>query len=386
MTRGLADSTRQRDDIAQKLREVSDTERASPYNPNIMQGSTLTVHVVEARDLKPMDPDGTSDPYAILEIEGNRSETKYVSSTTNPVWNESFQFDIERANEPLHIVVMDKDVFGTDDFEGECRISLDKLRDQMKHDEWFELTHPKKDNWNGGRIRLMLQWIFSKVEYLRSYLQKWDDSIQRKKDDIQDIKEHLSKLHEPFQFLDAMDRLNDESSEEDPDEPEDRKRVRKQIKQKELETVGKFENVALNVAGKFGFDHVPWFPLTKIVLVVYTVLTLFVLFFRTDFINLTVCIVAIYMINNTEDIKKWTFRLLVGMIMLSLIYDLLWFYHNHSDYLNEHKEDGGVEKGIRKFSLYVSWASFFWRFIVMFVFWKDSLDFTRIIRQQGKYM
>ena len=149
MTRGLADSTRQRDDIAQKLREVSDIERASPYNPNIMQGSTLTVHVVEARDLKPMDPDGTSDPYAILEIEGNRSETKYVSSTTNPVWNESFQFDIERANEPLHIVVMDKDVFGTDDFEGECRISLDKLRDQMKHDEWFELTHPKKDNWNG---------------------------------------------------------------------------------------------------------------------------------------------------------------------------------------------------------------------------------------------
>ena len=89
-----------------------------------MQGSTLTVHVVEARDLKPMDPDGTSDPYAILEIEGARSETKYVSSTTNPVWNESFQFDIERANERLHIVVMDKDVFGTDDFEGECYVDL----------------------------------------------------------------------------------------------------------------------------------------------------------------------------------------------------------------------------------------------------------------------
>jgi hypothetical protein len=34
-----------------------------------MHGSILTVHVVEARDLKAMDMDGTSDPYAILSIE-----------------------------------------------------------------------------------------------------------------------------------------------------------------------------------------------------------------------------------------------------------------------------------------------------------------------------
>jgi len=34
-----------------------------------MHGSILTVHVVEARDLKPMDMDGTSDPYATIMIE-----------------------------------------------------------------------------------------------------------------------------------------------------------------------------------------------------------------------------------------------------------------------------------------------------------------------------
>jgi hypothetical protein len=34
-----------------------------------MEGSFLTVHVVEARGLKPMDIDGTSDPYVILSIE-----------------------------------------------------------------------------------------------------------------------------------------------------------------------------------------------------------------------------------------------------------------------------------------------------------------------------
>jgi hypothetical protein len=34
-----------------------------------MLGSFLTVHVVEARDLRPMDMDGTSDPYVIVQIE-----------------------------------------------------------------------------------------------------------------------------------------------------------------------------------------------------------------------------------------------------------------------------------------------------------------------------
>ena len=40
----------------------------------------------------------------------------------------------------LKIVVMDKDTFGNDDFEGQCTVSLNMLRDQMKKDEWFQLV------------------------------------------------------------------------------------------------------------------------------------------------------------------------------------------------------------------------------------------------------
>lgn len=108
-----------------------------------MQGSFLTVHVVEARELRPMDVDGTSDPYVILQIEDQRIETTFKKSTLNPVWNESFTFEIIHGGEPLLIEVMDKDTFGDDDSEGICQFRLQNLRDQMKHDQWLELIDKK---------------------------------------------------------------------------------------------------------------------------------------------------------------------------------------------------------------------------------------------------
>ena len=53
--------------MEQKLKLVQNTEKLNDYG--IMFGSILTVHVVEARDLKSMDMDGSSDPYVVLQIE-----------------------------------------------------------------------------------------------------------------------------------------------------------------------------------------------------------------------------------------------------------------------------------------------------------------------------
>ena len=102
----------------------------------------------------------------------------------------------------------------------------------------------------------------------------------------------------------------------------------------------------------------PWYSLTKVVLGIQTVLTLMTLFFRTDFVNLTVCTTAIYMLSNTDKIKKWTFRGLVFGIFISLIYDLLWFFFQEQ---SNDLEDGGVQKSVRNFSLTISYLSFFFR-------------------------
>ena len=54
--------------------------------------------------------------------------------------------------------------------------------------------------------------------------------------------------------------------------------------------------------------------------------------------------------------------MLVFGILISLAFDLLWFFIKHSEYAYENKNDNG-ESGIRKFSLLMSYASFILRVI-----------------------
>lgn len=132
----------------------------------------------------------------------------------------------------------------------------------------------------------------------------------------------------------------------------------KKLKAQEQQWEREFDNVSANIALKLGFTHVPWFTLTKVVLFVQSVLTLMVLFFRTDFLNLTICTTAIYMLNNTDRIKRWSFRVLVFGIFLSLVFDVLWFYLQEQ---SNDAGDGGVQHSVRSFSLSISYLSFFFR-------------------------
>lgn len=68
------------------------------------------------------------------------------------------------------------------------------------------------------------------------------------------------------------------------------------------------------------------------------------------------------------------FRVLVAAIILSLIYDLIWFFLKHGEFSSENKAEGGMEDNLRRFVLMLSYISFILRVRVrlfMFVF----LDF-----------
>jgi Ca2+-dependent lipid-binding protein len=106
----------------------------------IDEGAQLSISVKEARDLKPMDYTGKSDPYVVLKFGGTQThQTNFIRQDLNPVWNEVFTFDVETGRESMEVTVYDKDDFGSDDFEGRFVLTLDNYRDQLSHDEWFEL-------------------------------------------------------------------------------------------------------------------------------------------------------------------------------------------------------------------------------------------------------
>ena len=57
----------------------------------------LEVGVVAARGLAAMDSNGLSDPFAVVSCGGVRSQTRVISKTLTPEWDETFRFQISRA-------------------------------------------------------------------------------------------------------------------------------------------------------------------------------------------------------------------------------------------------------------------------------------------------
>lgn len=120
----------------------------------------------------------------------------------------------------------------------------------------------------------------------------------------------------------------------------------------------KIDAVSTNIAERIGYKELPWLRLTWYLLWIYTGLTIMIMVKREDFINLTVCVVAIYMMFNTDTISRDRFRGLVGGIIVSLIFDVVWFVIKHYEYSSESQSDGGLETGIRQFVLILSYISF----------------------------
>ncbi|KAG2190238.1 hypothetical protein INT46_006318 [Mucor plumbeus] len=77
----------------------------------------LSVNVVEARNLHKEDVAGHNDPYLELWFdEDYKQRTDTVKDTENPVWNQTFTFNIEEGSSKhkLYFKVLDKDLAGKD--------------------------------------------------------------------------------------------------------------------------------------------------------------------------------------------------------------------------------------------------------------------------------
>jgi hypothetical protein len=75
-----------------------------------------------------------------------------------------------------------------------------------------------------------------------------------------------------------------------------------------------------------GYRPIRWARLCFTATLIYTVLNLLAGLYRADFVNITVCVVAIYLLSNPSEVHKSSFRILVAGTVLSFCYDLLWHF------------------------------------------------------------
>ncbi|KAA0197096.1 Calcium-dependent protein kinase C [Fasciolopsis buskii] len=129
-----------------RLCGVDHTERRGRiYLKITYHASAVHVEVKEAKNLIPMDPSGSSDPYVKMKLgpvdNSNRKyKTKTVRSSLNPVWDESFKIPIQAQDESkrLHFEVWDWDRTSRDDFMGALSFGITELINKSV-DGWFKL-------------------------------------------------------------------------------------------------------------------------------------------------------------------------------------------------------------------------------------------------------
>ncbi len=171
------------------------------FNENgVSTTSSFSITIVEARDLKPMNYDGFSDPYVKLSIENQKVFSSYKTSTLNPNWNEEFSLNAPSKNIMLKIDVYNKRKFGGDDYMGGVIINLLELIDQLKVENWYKLENSQTPEEN-GEIFLRMQFVWSKYKYFSDSCLKTENQISRLHEDFIELKRIIDLFEKPYGLL-----------------------------------------------------------------------------------------------------------------------------------------------------------------------------------------
>ncbi|XP_020240880.1 synaptotagmin-5-like [Asparagus officinalis] len=129
--------------------------RASTRKKEVIVRGVLSVTVITAEDLPPMDVMGKADPYVVLTMKktGTKNKTRVVNESLNPAWNQTFDFVVEDGlHDMLILEVWDHDTFGKD-YIGRCIMTLTRVIMEEEYEDSFPLDGAKS-----GVLNLRLKW------------------------------------------------------------------------------------------------------------------------------------------------------------------------------------------------------------------------------------
>uniref|UniRef100_A0A453CEU5 C2 domain-containing protein n=1 Tax=Aegilops tauschii subsp. strangulata TaxID=200361 RepID=A0A453CEU5_AEGTS len=113
----------------------------------------LVVRLKKGNSLPAMDPWGTSDPYVVLQLNGQTAKSQIKWGTKEPTWNQDFTFNIRTSLENLlQVEAWDANLITPHKRMGNAGLYLETLCDGNKHDITVELEGLGADG--GGTIDL----------------------------------------------------------------------------------------------------------------------------------------------------------------------------------------------------------------------------------------
>lgn len=123
----------------------------------IKAGQVLTVNVVKAVGLRDTRTIGKQNPYAKLTTGSEGFKTKvHDKGGVNPVWNQSFIFNLDGKDQFMHVVVYDKEML-TDDTIARFDIPLPTLA-AATGEVAYNLVHPNDFKKSAGAIVLSCEF------------------------------------------------------------------------------------------------------------------------------------------------------------------------------------------------------------------------------------
>ncbi|XP_050372276.1 uncharacterized protein LOC126790166 isoform X2 [Argentina anserina] len=130
----------------------------------------LSVKLRKGVDLPAMDPWGTSDPYVIMELDGQVAKSKIKWGTKEPTWNEDFNFNIKQPpTKNLQVAAWDANLVAPHKRMGNAGISLECFCDGNLHEVLVEL----EGMGGGGKLLLEVKYeTFEEIEEGKNWWMK----------------------------------------------------------------------------------------------------------------------------------------------------------------------------------------------------------------------
>ncbi|XP_049643855.1 ras GTPase-activating protein 4B [Suncus etruscus] len=121
--------------------------------------SSLTIRIVEGKNLPAKDINGSSDPYCLVKVDHEPIiRTATVWKTLCPFWGEEYEVHLPPAFHEVAFYVLDEDALSRDDVIGKVCLTRDTLAAHPKgFCGWAHLTEVDPDEEVKGEIHLRLQ-------------------------------------------------------------------------------------------------------------------------------------------------------------------------------------------------------------------------------------